>query len=619
MDILQANQEIQRLRNQFAAGQITPEGFAQAVNQLQITDAAGNFWHVDGSTLKWYRYEGQSWVERTPPSVPPPPYPAQSPGPAYTGPYAGPPTAGRSSLPLWISLGVIGLLVIAAVVIFGGNLLAPAPIQTPTATFTPAVMPELTASATQPPAEATVSPTPEAELPTPTSAIRKETPLPGVTPTPTLPSTADFLPADGPWLLEKDNENVYLILPEGSVTLNAEKVVAPFAVEEMVSPSGGNVAFISSPAQDGMHQLKLTIYNLGARKIVTEIALTSPQTEPGAGAGPGDPSFEALRSITDFTSLAWSPDGRQLAFIGFIDGPSSDLYLYTLDTGQVTRLTDGPSQAFEPSWSPDGQYIVQFGATTFGTGAGFSMVGVWATRPDTGTSVELYTPTSSGETSLGWVNSNTFLVYGFNAACGNYDVRAVELQPVKVRTVFSGCFNAIDFDPAVGSVLLGIDQGTADFCSCGDKVDSGLYLLKLDGSYQRLDPANFFQAAWIRHTALAWGMNDQGQVLAFSQDGGPIGLPGDVPGTAPLAAPGGEVLAWTADTINNMQGVWITRPGGAAPQVTDLPVSAAAWNPSGTALLFASGDQLYAAAAPLYQPLPLVQVPATGDLAWAIP
>ena len=616
MDVYQAIQEIQRLRNLFAAGQISPEGFAQAVNQLKITDAAGNFWHVDGATLKWFRFEGQTWIERTPPPVQ---YPVQNAAPSWTQPNAALPAARPSLLPLWIGLGVIGIVIIAAVVIFGRDLLAPAPT-TPTAIPTASVQATTAAGATETLPETAATPTQLAETPTlaPTQAI--ETAMPDFTPTPTLPSAGDFLHQDGPWLLAKDNENVYLLVPDNQLALNTAKVVAPFGVEAMISPSGGNVAFITSTAADGMHQLKLTIYNLPIRNVVTEIALTSPQTEPGADAGPGDPSFEALRSITDFTSLAWSPDGRQLAFVGFMDGPSSsDLYLYTLDTGEITRLTDGPSQAFEPSWSPDGKYIVQFGASTFGTGAGYAMTGVWATSPDTGTSIELYTPNSSGEIGLGWASANTYLVYSFSPACGEYNLRAVDIEPLAVRTVFDGCFNAIDFDPATGGVLLGIAQDTADYCTCGNKVDSGLYLVKLDGSYQRLDPANFYQAVWIDNANVAWGMTDKGMVVAFDQTGTQISLPAGVPIQAPIAAPGGEVWAWTVDTIGNEPGVWVTRPGGAAPKVSDLAISAAVWNETGTALIFLSGNRLYAAPAPLYQPVSLMQVPAVGLMAWAVP
>ena len=54
----------------------------------------------------------------------------------------------------------------------------------------------------------------------------------------------------------------------------------------------------------------------------------------------------------------WSPDGRYLAFVGAIEGPSSDLYLYDTLNNRVIRKTDGPNQAIMPYWSPDGAGIL---------------------------------------------------------------------------------------------------------------------------------------------------------------------------------------------------------------------------------------------------------------------
>ena len=70
------------------------------------------------------------------------------------------------------------------------------------------------------------------------------------------------------------------------------------------------------------------------------------------------PSPKAITSyaIMDYSNVAWQPgDGRLLAFTGAINGPTSDLYLYDTQSGEFTQLTDGPSQAIAPSWSPDGQ------------------------------------------------------------------------------------------------------------------------------------------------------------------------------------------------------------------------------------------------------------------------
>lgn len=56
------------------------------------------------------------------------------------------------------------------------------------------------------------------------------------------------------------------------------------------------------------------------------------------------------RLVQDAHSPAWSPDGRQIAFIG---GPG-DLYVLDADGGEPRRLTQG---ATAPVWSPEGSKI----------------------------------------------------------------------------------------------------------------------------------------------------------------------------------------------------------------------------------------------------------------------
>ena len=55
-------------------------------------------------------------------------------------------------------------------------------------------------------------------------------------------------------------------------------------------------------------------------------------------------------------SLTWSPDSRQLAFIGTGQG-QSDLYVMDVQTGERRQLTGTPEREDHPSWSPDGQRI----------------------------------------------------------------------------------------------------------------------------------------------------------------------------------------------------------------------------------------------------------------------
>jgi len=58
----------------------------------------------------------------------------------------------------------------------------------------------------------------------------------------------------------------------------------------------------------------------------------------------------------DFFSPRWSPDGSRLAFISSEEG-STQIYLRWMDSGQVARLTDLTKTPRSLAWSPDGRWI----------------------------------------------------------------------------------------------------------------------------------------------------------------------------------------------------------------------------------------------------------------------
>ena len=64
----------------------------------------------------------------------------------------------------------------------------------------------------------------------------------------------------------------------------------------------------------------------------------------------------AVEGITAIVNPAWSPDGKTLAFAG-LEGGISDLYLLDLETGAVTQMTDDRYTMLQPAWSPDGRTI----------------------------------------------------------------------------------------------------------------------------------------------------------------------------------------------------------------------------------------------------------------------
>ncbi|HXW97964.1 MAG TPA: protein kinase [Gemmatimonadales bacterium] len=60
--------------------------------------------------------------------------------------------------------------------------------------------------------------------------------------------------------------------------------------------------------------------------------------------------------LTRFTSMALSPDGRQLA-VSTAEGPSNVLWVKQLDRGPLTKLSFGGTINYRPAWSPDGRML----------------------------------------------------------------------------------------------------------------------------------------------------------------------------------------------------------------------------------------------------------------------
>jgi TolB protein len=74
------------------------------------------------------------------------------------------------------------------------------------------------------------------------------------------------------------------------------------------------------------------------------------------------PDGSRVRRVTTSTirkegALAWSPDGKKIAFTGYVDS-NWDVYVVTVATHAVKRLTSDPRTDSCGSWSPDGQSIV---------------------------------------------------------------------------------------------------------------------------------------------------------------------------------------------------------------------------------------------------------------------
>lgn len=80
---------------------------------------------------------------------------------------------------------------------------------------------------------------------------------------------------------------------------------------------------------------------------------------PRKGLKSGDKPRLLFRS-REFEQVAtprFSPDGRQVAFIGWHRGGVRDLYLVEVGSGRVRRMTHDRAQELTPAWSADGRWL----------------------------------------------------------------------------------------------------------------------------------------------------------------------------------------------------------------------------------------------------------------------
>lgn len=73
---------------------------------------------------------------------------------------------------------------------------------------------------------------------------------------------------------------------------------------------------------------------------------------------PGGLHYGLAVSDTPVSGPTYSPDGKKVAYSRFVTGTNnSEVYVKTIATSAVTRLTKSGSYDGEPSWSPDGTRI----------------------------------------------------------------------------------------------------------------------------------------------------------------------------------------------------------------------------------------------------------------------
>ena len=430
----------------------------------------------------------------------------------------------------------------------------------------------------------------------------------------------------GPWLVFRANGELWAVNPNGSGLthiLDRSGEGSPLRVWSYnASPAGGILALVE--VADGLTpntpMLGLLSLPEGAFTPVTNLLPTD--LDYGA-IDPGQYEIAIDRWAAVSGGGSWSPDGGRLAYSGAQDGPSSDLYVYSLEDDVSTRLTDGLTETVGPTWSPNGERIVHDAVKRLffdASGIGYNYAGVWSAEAD-GSAVDLLFASEiigGFENILGWLTDTRYLAdtlvseYGFS--CWYRGLRTVDLESGEITPVLVGQYDIRAFDPVSKTLMFGV----ADDALCDQALAPGLYILDVDSGFSPLRSASAEpqRMAWSRTAELFFIRTELG-VLAADRLGQFVDLV--VPETAsgfPIVAPGSRRLAWTGDEL--WMGELTNSIENPPERIYSQQVSEAGWSPDGEHLLFSTNEGLYVASEPDFEPIQVSKL-RVENLVWVLP
>jgi len=441
----------------------------------------------------------------------------------------------------------------------------------------------------------------ESEIPTEESTRADDTPI------------QDNVPPDpeGPWLLLGNGETLFAVNPDGTgpiALLDTTNLASNLPDPEKNSPTGGHFAYLTMTDPMQFTDLTLNIYTMPEMRVTKQIDLIAAEYELTEQSMPGDPPFDASRTLVEVSSFAWSPDGSQLAFMGIIEGPTSDLYLYNLNTDTITRLTDGPSNGIRPSWSPDGTWIVHTGVSTLGTGAGYGMEGIWAARADGSSVRDLYPLASSGDEIIhGWLSPTEFVVSSWNAVYGNFNLRTYNLETGDTASIQEGAFTSSALDTTNETALIFVDRYSADAI---EGQNNGFFMIHIPTGTRTIleeEPQRF---SWSpeanRYLILTETSN-----TAMSPRGADIVLPDEIR-TLPVFLNGTDRWAAAQSGTGLEPGVWAVQSDDTTVKLSENAFYGVNWTPAGDLILH--GKQgLYFSQGGAKTPVRISSVPLYSD------
>jgi eukaryotic-like serine/threonine-protein kinase len=161
------------------------------------------------------------------------------------------------------------------------------------------------------------------------------------------------------------------------------------------------------------------------------------RVDRGGRATPLDPTWKQT-----FSSMALSPDGRQLA-VSLLNGAANEVWVKQLDAGPLTRLSFDGALNYRPAWRPDGRTL------SFTSNREASLSHLFQIRADGSSKPErIFSGDTTQVDEAEWSRDGRWVVYRTGVSAGFRDVYARALTGDTARvTVAAGSYD--EYMPAL--------------------------------------------------------------------------------------------------------------------------------------------------------------------------
>lgn len=314
-------------------------------------------------------------------------------------------------------------------------------------------------------------------------------------------------------------------------------------------------------------------------------------------------------------TFAWSPDGQYLAFAGQMDGPSTDLYIYSIETGEIQRLTEDLRMLNGISWSPNGEWILIYCAIPGEIYIGETLHRI---KVDGGT---IKNPSVLEEgfwwQGAGWFSSTLYLLGDQGNGGPGSDLRYVDVETGKMTYLWTDVYEVFSIDPENNIIALSTNPSGWSFASSEPHAEDGLYIISADGSNRKVSDDHYWQLFFRGGDAsrfIAWGgkgivlIDGNGSAKSFLDSG---------KGNVSVSPDHRWLVVYENPTLDSIPGIELYSSNDQYLRtIPDLIVSDIIWQENSAGMFITTDKQLYYVTVPDGELILVDQCESEDDECW---